>query len=123
MKNPKNLSTHYRKEAGTDESILYQVGLPTYVISQDGMVDGKQVFRIPFCKGTKESTQDMIQEGVFTESLLQACVMYLEDVNKGKLASIDTTEAIQHIKAALGCLDRRQQRRKENGTQFTAKEG
>lgn len=119
MKNPKELGI-YRNPM----RVLVSIGLPTYKLDKEGMddvmKDGKGII-INFCKGTKETPLAERQEGVFTESLIQASIEYLQDVNTGTLQNIDTTEAIQHLKAALGCLDRRKQKRTDNGTLYTKK--
>lgn len=115
MKNPKELQIFKNKE-GQLSSIL----LPTYVLGSEGMRDTNGLM-LNFCKGTKETPEEERQSGVFTESLIQASLEYLQDVNVGPLQNIDTTEAIQHLKAALGCLDRRQQKRINNGTIYTKK--
>lgn len=120
MKNPKHLIIG-RVELSPGNAQLYSVSLPTYILGENGMEDGKEMHFIPFCKGTKETPKEERQEGVFTESLIQAALEYLQDVNVGPLQNIDTTEAIQHLKAALGCLDRRQQKRINNGTIYTNK--
>lgn len=120
MKNPKNL-TIGRIAVSPGNEQLYSVGLPTYILGENGMEDGKEMHFIPFCKGTKETPTPARQEGVFTESLIQASIEYLQDVNTGPLQNIDTTEAIQYLKAALACLDRRQQKRINNGTIYTNK--
>lgn len=120
MKNPKNLIIG-RVAVSPGNEQLYSVGLPTYILGENGMEDGKEMHFIPFCKGTKETPTPARQEGVFTESLIQASIEYLQDVNTGTLQNIDTTEAIQYLKAALGCLDRRKQKRTNNGTIYTNK--
>lgn len=117
MKNPKELKTSTVAGAG---DLIYAVELPTYKISPEGMKDGRPI-TLPFCKGTIGADTNLIQEGVFTESLLQASLEFLSNVNRGPLQNIDTTEAIQHIKAALGCLGRRHERRAKEGTAFTNK--
>lgn len=117
MKNPKELTL-----VKTPEGVLTAVILPQYILGEETMEDADGT-SILFCKGTKETPIDRRQAGVFTESLLQASLEYLQNVNTGSLQNLNTTEAIQHIKAALGCLDRRHQKRQENGTQFTSKEG
>lgn len=119
MKNPKELVS-VKVELAPGSMSLVSLEVPTYVLGEDGMKDGEGT-TIKFCKGTKETPVEHRQEGVFTESLIQASLEYLQDVNTGSLQNLDTTEAIQHLKAALGCLDRRQQKRINNGVLYTNK--
>ena len=120
MKNPKDLEVVY----GRDGQTLISVELPTYKLSEEGMIDGDKSFAIPFAKGVigDPNLFSYAQQGVFTESLIQAAILYLENVNKGELENIHTTEAIQHLKAAHGCLDARRQKRVKDGTIYTNKQ-
>jgi hypothetical protein len=111
MKNPRIIETV--KEGAT-------YNLPTYEISQDGIKDGKGI-TLNFCKGDKIDIAKFRQEGVFSESLLQVVLQYLQSVNVGELASRDTSIAITHIEDALFRLGKRAEDRKLREVQGTYK--
>lgn len=116
MKDPKELGIIY----GRDEKTLIAVELPVYQLGEKGMEDTGLMFRIPFAKGVIGGPEySHKQKGVFTESIIQASIEYLSNVNQGDLQNIHTTEAIQYLKAALGALDARRQKRVNDGTIFT----
>lgn len=118
MKNPKELGLIF----GRDEKTLIAVELPVYQLGEKGMDFTGVLFRIPFAKGVIGGPEySHKQKGVFTESLIQASIEYLNNVNQGELQNIHTTEAIQYLKAALNSLDARRQKRVSDGTIFTGK--
>lgn len=90
------------------ESSTYK--LPTFIITNDGILDG-QGLEIKLCKGNKEDENIFRQEGLFTESILQLCVEYLQSVNVGELANRDTSLTITHIEDAILRLGKRSQDR------------
>lgn len=94
--------------------------IPTYFIDKDGAQDGKE-FLLKFCKGNKEGTAPIQQEGVFTETLIKAAKTYLEDVNVGEMASRETSTAITKLDEALMWIEKRANDRKRRGVQNTYK--
>ncbi len=109
MKNPKIIEP-------VIEGATYQV--PTYKITPDGPVDGAGM-QVVFCKGNKEDPGALNQEGVFTETLIQTAKEFLESVNKGELASRETSMAITKLDEALMWLEKRANDRKLRGVQST----
>lgn len=109
MKNPRIIQTI--KEAST-----YLI--PTYRVGDDGLHDCSEL-KIKLCKGNKEDITAFRQDGIFTESLLQVCLEYLQSVNVGSLASRDTSIAITHIEDALLRLGKRAEDRKLREVQGT----
>ncbi len=107
MKNPKLIETII-------EGATYRV--PTYKVTNDGIVNGSGI-EIVFCKGNKDSEANLRQEGVFTETLLQTALQYLQSVNVGEMASRDTSLAITHIEDALFRVGKRAEDRKLRGVQ------
>jgi hypothetical protein len=97
MKNPRQIET-------VVPGAIFIV--PTYRMSDAGILDSKSV-ELKFCKGSKDDPTINRQEGFFTETLIQACKMFLEDVNSGKLASRDTSMAITKLDEALMWLKKR----------------
>ena len=111
MKNPKVLETHI-------EGANYLV--PTYKITDNGIEDGEgQV--IQFCKGDKNNPDTFRQEGLFTETLIQVAKQYLESVNKGDLATRETSMAITKLDEALMWINKRAEDRILRGVQATHK--
>lgn len=101
MKDPKDIK---RLNSHTYE-------LPWYRIGPDGAEDaGMEI--IQFCKGSKENP---VQEGLFTESLIELCRIHLESVNQGDLENPYTTSAINSLKGALWFLNERVEDRKLRG--------
>lgn len=94
--------------------------LPSYIVTDDGVVDGSGI-ELLFCKGNVEDNTAFRQEGVFTESLLEAAVQYLETVNVGDLASRETSLAITNIQQGIFWLQKRAKKRKLKGVQGTYK--
>lgn len=111
MKNPALISTN-----GPDN--LWSFIVPTYVVTDDGIQDGDGMV-LNLCRGNKDDSNVPRQEGVFTESLLEVCLTYLQGVNKGDLATRDTSIAITHIEDALLRLRKRAQDRAIRGVQGT----
>lgn len=109
MKNPKLITPII-------EGATYEV--PTYKVTGDGIQDGEGLM-IVFCKGNKDDEATLRQEGVFTETLLQVAKEYLETVNKGELASRETSTAITKIDEALMWLNKRSEDRKIRGVLST----
>lgn len=103
MKNPKEIEA-------VAEGATYIA--PIYRITDEGLEDyGQRI--IQFVKGDKSNDKMHRQYGFMTESLLQVCKQYLEDVQKGHLADPYTRTAIKHIDEALYQLELRQKDRKE----------
>lgn len=118
MKDPKELGLMF----GRDEKTLIAVELPVYQLGEKGMDFTGVLFRVPFAKGVIGGPEySHKQKGIFTESLIQASIEYLNNVNQGELQNIHTTEAVQYLKAALNSLDARRQKRVNDGTIFTGK--
>ncbi len=111
MNNPRNLEV-------VKEGAIYNV--PTFKVTNEGMTDGEGM-TINFCKGNKEDESVFRQEGVFTETLLQVALQYLQSVNVGELASRDTSLAITHIEDALLRIGKRASDRELRGVQGTYK--
>jgi hypothetical protein len=94
--------------------------IPTYKIGNHGVEDGEGL-KLLFCKGNKEDENALRQEGVFTETLIQTAKEYLEEVNKGVLASRETSVAITKLEEALMWINKRAEDRKLRGVQTTYK--
>lgn len=109
MKNPKLIEVII-------EGATYRV--PTYKVTNDGIVDGSGI-EIVFCKGNKDSEANLRQEGVFTETLLQTALQYLQSVNVGEMASRETSMAITKLDEALMWINKRTEDRKLRGVQST----
>lgn len=109
MKNPKVIKTEV-------SGATYH--LPTYKVESEGIVDGEGL-QLLFCKGNKEDSSVLRQEGVFTESLLQTAKQYLETVNIGEMATRETSMAITKIDEALMWLNKRAEDRKLREVQGT----
>lgn len=111
MKNPAIIET-----LGPDN--VWSFKIPTYKVEDDGMKDGEGTI-INLCRGSRDNQSIPRQEGVFTETLLEVCLAYLQGVNKGELASRDTSIAITHIEDALLRIRKRAQDRANRGVQGT----
>ena len=111
MKNPRSIETN-----GPDNLWSYYV--PTYRVDNDGIKDGAGAI-IDLCRGNKQDENAPRQEGLFTETLLQVCKQYLEGVNKGDLASRETSMAITKIDEALMWIQKRADDRKLREVQGT----
>jgi hypothetical protein len=98
------------------EGATYKI--PTYKIGDNGVEDGTGM-TIYFCKGNKESSNIMRQEGVFTETLIKLAKTYLESVNVGEMATRETAMAITKLDEALMWIDKRTQDRILRGVQNT----
>lgn len=109
MKNPKQLNTLM-------EGASYFI--PTYKITNNGVEDGNGT-TIVFCKGNKEDETILRHEGVFTETLIQVAKQYLEAVNKGELATRETSMVITKLDEALMWISKRAEDRKLRGVQNT----
>ena len=92
--------------------------IPQYEVTNEGLQDAG-VFTITFCKGNKADESVPRQAGVFTESLLAAAKMYLEENNVGELATRETSTAITKIDEALMWLGKRAADRQRRGVQGT----
>lgn len=109
MKNPKQIETKI-------EGATYNV--PTFKVTNEGIEDGTGI-DIVFCKGNKEDDSVLRQEGVFTETLIQTAKQYLESVNVGTMATIDTSMVITKLDEALMWINKRAEDRKIRGVQAT----
>lgn len=109
MKNPKII------EVVTDGA-TYKI--PTYKVTNNGIEDGGGT-DIVFCKGNKEDENSLRQEGVFTETLIQVAKEYLESVNKGELATRETSMVITKLDEALMWINKRAEDRKLRNVQAT----
>lgn len=111
MKNPKALET-------VKEGATYKI--PTYKVVDGQMTDGDGT-EIKFCKGDKSNPEIFRQEGVFTETLIQVAKQYLEAVNKGEMATRETSMVITKLDEALLWIDKRRQDRELRGVLETYK--
>src|SRR5579859_1837300 len=109
MKNPRLIRTIIK-------GATYE--LPRYTIDNNGIEDNPSNI-IQFCKGDKFDETKHRQAGFFTETLLQTCKQYLEDVNVGELSSRETSIAITKIEEALMWLNKRSEDRKLREVQAT----
>jgi hypothetical protein len=109
MKNPKQIETLV-------EGVTYK--LPTYKVTSQGIEDGEGV-TILFCKGDRNDESKLRQEGVFTETLLQTALQYLQSVNIGPLSTRETSMAITKIDEALMWINKRAEDRKLREVQGT----
>ncbi len=92
--------------------------VPTYKVTDEGIQDGSGI-EIVFCKGNKEDESVLRQEGVFTETLIQTAKQYLESVNVGDMAIMETEMAITKLDEALMWIAKRAEDRKLRGVQGT----
>ena len=111
MNNPKVLET-------VIEGATYNV--PTFKVTDNGIEDGAGV-QIVFCKGNKEDSTILRQDGVFSETLIQTVKQYLESVNVGAMQSRETSMAITKLDEALMWIDKRANDRKLREVQGTYK--
>lgn len=111
MKNPKQITPLI-------EGATYNI--PTYLVTNDGIQDGEGT-TLCFCKGNKEDQSIFRQEGVFTETLIQTAKEYLESVNKGEMATRETSMVITKLDEALMWINKRAEDRKLRGVQATYK--
>jgi hypothetical protein len=109
MNNPKIIKT-------ITEGATYHI--PTYVIDNEGAKDGNGLV-LQFCKGNKLDESALRQEGVFTETLIQAAKQYLESVNVGAMATRETSMVITKLDEALMWIDKRSNDRKIREVQNT----
>lgn len=117
MQNPRVLV----RTGTTPDGKLSKLLIPTYKVAEAQIVDGSGL-EISFCKGDKQNPEVFRQEGVFTESLLQASKEYLESVNVGELSTRETSMAITKIDEALMWLKKRADDRELRGVQGTYKQ-
>ena len=92
--------------------------VPTYKITNNGVEDATPHV-INLCRGDENNENSPRQTGLFTETLLQVAVEYLQSVNTGELANRDTSIAITHIEDAILRLNKRAEDRKISGVQAT----
>ena len=109
MKNPRILDTII-------EGATYKI--PTFKVTDNGIEDGEGI-EVFFCKGNKEDSSVLRQEGVFTETLVQVAKQYLESVNKGEMATRETSMVITKLDEALMWINKRAEDRKLRGVQGT----
>ena len=109
MKKPKAIET-------VIEGATYRV--PTFKVTNEGIEDGAGI-EVVFCKGNKEDSAILRQEGVFTETLIQTAKEYLESVNVGPMASRETSMVITKLDEALMWINKRAEDRKLRGVQGT----
>lgn len=113
-----NYMKHPRIIATNGPENVWSFHVPTYLVTNEGMQDGQGAI-INLCRGNKQDEAVPRQEGVFTETLLQICKQYLEGVNKGDLASRETSMAITKIDEALMWIQKRADDRQLRGVQGT----
>lgn len=102
-----------------EEGNFWEFNIPTYkVTTTDGIVDGEGLV-IRLCRGDRQDENKPRQEGLFTETLLEVCLQYLQGVNVGPLANRDTSIAITHIEDALLRIGKRAEDRKLREVQGT----
>lgn len=89
--------------------------LPTFKITENGLEEF-QTATIQFIKGSKDAP---VHPGFITESFIELCKMHLESVNQGDLENPFTTQAIEHLQAALWNLQERQKDRQARGVAQT----
>ena len=111
MKNPRLIL-----QESPDNFWIFQV--PTYRVEDSGLVDGEGM-TIKLCRGDKTDPSKPRQEGLFTETLLQVALQYLQGVNVGELSNRDTSIAITHIEDALLRIGKRAEDRKLREVQGT----
>lgn len=111
MKNPKAIATD-----GPEN--VWSFHVPTFKVTDEGLQDGEGMI-INLCRGDKTDPAKPRQEGLFTETILQVAKQYLEGVNKGDLASRDTSMAITKIDEALLWIGKRAEDRKLREVQGT----
>lgn len=92
--------------------------VPIYRVTNEGIEDGTPVL-IQLCRGNKADESIPRHPGLFTETLLQVCLEYLEGVNQGELRNRDTSLAITHIEDAIMRINKRAEDRKLRGVQAT----
>jgi hypothetical protein len=109
MKNPRILETII-------EGATYKI--PTFKVTDNGIEDGEGI-ELVFCKGNKEDASVLRLEGVFTETLVQVAKQYLESVNKGEMATRETSMVITKLDEALMWINKRAEDRKLRGVQGT----
>jgi hypothetical protein len=105
-----------------DEGKSY--GLPMYEVTDDGvkLIENQiqtQITTVNFCKGSKADATIPRQEGVFVEAVIQLAITHLQAVNKGDLASRETSLAITKLEEALMWLEKRQKDRQKRGVAQT----
>ncbi len=92
--------------------------LPTFKVTDEGLIDGEGA-ELKFCKGNKEDSSILRQEGFFTETLIQVAKEYLESVNTGPLATRETSMVITKLDEALMWINKRAEDRKLRNVQGT----
>jgi len=92
--------------------------VPLYNVTNEGIEDSTKMI-VSLCRGNRKDESIPRQEGMFTETLLQICLEYLQGVNVGELANRDTSIAITHIEDALMRINKRAEDRKLRGVQVT----
>lgn len=92
--------------------------VPSYRVTNEGIEDVPNA-TIFLCRGNKADETAPRQAGLFTETLLQVCLEYLESVNQGELRNRDTSIAITHIEDALLRIGKRAEDRKLRNVQAT----
>ncbi len=92
--------------------------VPTYVVTNEGIQDGSGI-TITFCKGNKGDETALRQEGVFSETLIKAVKTFLETVNVGEMASVETSTAIAKLDESIFWIGKRAEDRKLRGVQGT----
>lgn len=90
--------------------------VPTYKVTDEGIVEGEWII-ISLCRGDKADPSKPRQEGVFSETLLEVVIQYLQSVNTGELQSRETSVAITNIEQGQMWLGKRAQDRQARGVQ------
>jgi hypothetical protein len=98
------------------EKATYQV--PVFEVTNNGLAQ-IGVETIKFVKGNKEDETVFRQAGFTTETLISACIQYLNENNVGELSSRETSLAITNFEQGLMWLQRRAANRKARGVQGT----
>lgn len=93
--------------------------VPIYEVTNDGIKEVEEAFLVKLCRGNKSDENSPRQKGMFTETLLQVCLEYLQGVNQGELTNRDTSLAITHIEDALLRINKRAEDRKLRNVQAT----
>lgn len=97
-----------------------QYDVPVYKVTNEGLEDAG-IYRLDFCKGSKDDESIPRQTGFFTETLIAVAKKYLEENNVGDLATRETSMAITKLDEALMWIQKRADDRKERGVQGTYK--
>lgn len=109
MTNPKDI-----EKSGSGYYVI-----PVYSITENGLTDSGTTDLV-FVKGTSNNLDGFTQSGITTESLLEAILDYLKEVNTGELGNRETSMAITKLDEAVLWLDKRRNDRQKRGVLATS---